>query len=247
MSVMFTTKYQLCTLMLVLLVLSACSKKSTTTENGEFIIKASIENLRDGTKVLLKKQKNNTTITIDSTLAKNEQFEFKGSLESPVMFGIFIDSIRGGLFPLVESGSIRIAAHQDSLNMATITGSKLNDELQQFKEGSQKIVSKINDLFIQIQKARSENDLSEINEINNKMRAINDENTRYSIDYTKNNPNSFVSSIILQDLLRMPEIDLEEVRSIYSSFSEDVKKSEYSKSIFDFLASRTTVQNDSIK
>ena len=105
-------------------------------------------------------------------------------------------------------------------------GSKLNDELEKFKEGSEKIVNKINDLFIQIQKARAENDLETINDINNKMRAINDENTRYSLDYAKNNPNSFVSSIILHSLLRIPEVDKNEIESTYINFSDDVKKSE---------------------
>ncbi len=226
--------------------LFSCNTKSDALVDGDFYIKVKITNLIDGTKIVLKKQENNATVSIDSTVANNGEFEFKGSIENPAMFGIFIDSIKGGLFPLVERGSITITAHRDSLYTASIKGSELNDELQQFKEGSQKIVSKINDLFIQIQKARSENDLGKINEINDKMKAINDENTQYSLDYAKNNPDSFVSSIILQSLLRIPEIDINEVRSIYSNFSHGVKKSEYSKNIFTFLESET-VQKDNIK
>ncbi len=243
---MTTIKHQLYLLVLIFAALLSCTKKPNTTKDGHYKISATIENLSDGTKILLRKQKDDTTITIDSTVALNGQFEFQGRIQTPAMFGIFIDGIRGGIFPLVEDGSINITAHSDNLKASTISGSKLNDELQQFKEGSQKIVSKINDLFPQIQKARFNNDLSKINEINNKMRAINNENTRYSLDYAKNNPNSFVSSVILQDLLRIPEVDINEVKNIYSNFSEDVKKSEYSKNIYRFLLSRTEAQKDSI-
>jgi len=224
-------------LLIILLFATSCNKTSSHKTNDDFHIKVAIDDLSDGTKVVLKKQESNATISIDSTTVYQNKFEFKGNLETPAMFGIFIDSLRGGLFPLVESGTISITAHKDSLYTPTIVGSKLNDELQKFKEGSQKIVSKISDLFIQIQKARSENDLQKINDINAKMRAINDENTQYSLNYAKNNPNSFVSSIILQSLLRIPELDLNEVRSIHNSFSEDVKRSEYSKNILAFLES----------
>jgi len=60
--------------------------------------------------------------------------------------------------------------------------------------------------------------------------------------YKKNNPNSFVSSIILQSLLRIPEIDRNEVESIYANFSDDVKKSEYAKNISIFLKSTKSIQ-----
>ena len=230
----------------LLIVIASCGPKSSKIEENTFQMKLTVTNLTDGTKILLKKQEGQTTITIDSTLSKNGTFEFKGTIETPQMFGIFIDSIQGGLFPLIESGITTITVHKDSLFNPKITGSKLNDELEIFKEGSEKIVNKINDLFIQIQKARAENDLETITEINEKMRAINDENTRYSLDYAKNNPSSFISSVVLQSVLRIPEIDVTEVESIYNSFSSDVQKSEYSKNISRYLQANVSIQKDSI-
>ena len=234
------------TLLTLLLLISSCNEKSNEISDGDFHLKVTIKDLPDGTKVVLKKQEKNATVLIDSTISNKGKFEFKGSIDIPEMFGIFIDSIRGGIFPLVESGSIEITAHRDSLFTPVITGSKLNDELQKFKEGSQKIVNKINGLFTQMQRARGENDLEKIKELNSKMRAINNENTQYSLNYAKNNPNSFVSSIILQSLLRIPEIDINEVRNIYTSFSEDVKKSSYSEIIFEFLES-SSPQKERVK
>jgi len=242
---MSTTKFYIYSIILSLILLSSCNSKSGKKQESNFTIKVKLENVEDGTKVLLKKQESNTTITIDSTTAKNGIFEFKGYTETPAMYGIFIENTKGRILSLVESGTVTITADKNSLQNAVITGSKLNDELKKFKEGSEKIVNKINDLFIQIQKARSENDLEKINEISDKMRAINDENTRYSLDYAKNNSESFVSSIVLQSLLRIPDVDIKEVESIYINFSKDVKKGEYAKNIYNHIQSYTN-KKDSI-
>jgi len=230
-----------------IILLYSCNSKSDEIKEGEFLLNVTITNLKDGTKILLKKQEENNTIVVDSTLAKNGKFSFKGAIETPSMYGIFIDSIQGGIYPLVESGTTSITAHKDSIFSPRITGSKLNEELDSFKLGSQKIVNKINDLFIQIQKARAENDLETINSINDKMRAINDENTQYTLNYAKNNPDSFVSSIVLQSVLRIPDVETKEIQNIYSNFSEEVKKSEYAKSVARFLQANQITKKDSIK
>ncbi len=231
---------------LIITLLYSCNSKSDTVKEGNYTIKITITGLADNSKIVLKRQEGQATITIDSTLSKNGYFEFNGNIETPQMYGVFIDSIQGGLFPLIESGITTITAHKDSLFNPQITGSKLNDDLEKFKEGSEKIVNKINDLFIQIQKARAENDLETITEINQKMRAINDENTKYSLAYAKNNPSSFISSIVLQSVLRIPDIDVTEVESIYNDFAVDVKQSEYSKNISRYLQANISIQKDSI-
>lgn len=242
---MSISKFYIYAIPLLLILFSSCHSKSDKKQDSNFTLKVKITDVADGTKIWLKKQESNTTITIDSTIAKNGTFEFNGYSNTPTMYGIFIDSTKGRILSLVESGTITITAEKNGLHNAIITGSKLNDELKKFKDGSEKIVNKINDLFIQIQKARSENDLDKINEINNKMRAINDENTRYSLDYAKNNPKSFVSSIVLQSLLRIPDVDIKEIESIYINFSEDIKKGEYAKNIYNHIQTNTN-KKDSI-
>ena len=230
---------------LLVIVFAACQNKPNNSIDQNFTIKVSIEDIPNNTMVWLKKQENNIPITIDSTVTKNGTFELKGNVEVPSIYGIFIDSLEGGIFPIVEKGILTITAHKDSLFNAQITGSKLNEELDNFKAGSQKIVSKINELFPEFQKARTENDLEKIEELNAKMRGINDENTDYSLNYAKNNPDSHISAIVLNSLLRMPNLEKDSISIIYSNFSEEVKKSEFSKNISKYLEAVTS-QTDSI-
>ena len=230
---------------ILILIIYSCQNKSTSFSDDNYFIKGDITALSNKTKVLLKKQENGITISIDSTFSENGKFEFSGIIETPAMYGIFIDSIKGGIYPLVESGTITINAHKDSLYNPRVSGTKLNNELNVFKEGSKKIVDKINDLFPEFQKARAENDVEKIDQINAEMKAINDENTTYSLNYTKNNPDSYISAMILQSLLRMPDMNPEKAKLIYTNFSDEVKKSDFSKSIKNYIE-RDMVQKDSI-
>ena len=230
---------------MLILVICSCQKKSTNFSDDNYFIKGNITALSNNTKIVLKKQENATTVSIDSTFSENGKFEFTGAIKIPAMYGIFIDSLKGGIYPLVESGTITISAHKDSLYNAQVSGTKLNNELNVFKEGSKKIVDKISDLFPEFQKARAENNVERIDQINAKMKAINDENTAYSLNYTKNNSNSYISAMILQSLLRMPDMNPEKAKLIYNNFSDEVKKSDFSKSIKNYIE-RDIDQKDSI-
>ena len=226
-------------------IITSCQNKKENSSEENYLIEGDIIALNNNTKILLKKQENGATITLDSTFSENGKFQFTGAIESPGMYGIFIDSIKGGIYPLVENGTILIKAHKDSLYKAEVSGTKLNDELNDFKEGSKKIVDQINDLFPQFQKARAENDAEKIDKINAEMKAINDENTAYSLNYAKNNPESFISAMILQSLLRMPDMSPERAKDIFNTFSEEVKKSDFSKNIKNYIE-QDIAQKDSI-
>ena len=232
-------------ILILILIIGSCQKKSTNISENNYFIKGDITALSNNTKVILKKQENGATISIDSTFSENGKFEFTGVIDSPAMYGVFIDSIKGGIYPLVESGTITINAHIDSLYNPHISGTKLNNELNEFKEGSKKIVDKISDLFPEFQKARAENNVEKIDRINAEMKAINDENTTYSLNYTKNNPDSYISAMILQSLLRMPDMNPDKAKGIFNTFSEEVKKSDFSKNIKKYI-DHDMSQKDSI-
>jgi len=74
---------------LLCVLLYSCNEKSDAISKGEFLLDISIIDLADNTKVVLKKQENNTTVSVDSGYTKNGTIQFRGSIESPSLFGIF--------------------------------------------------------------------------------------------------------------------------------------------------------------
>ncbi len=215
--------------------LYSCKKNFSETITKNYTINGKILKNLNKKKVFLKIQEKGNTIIIDSTILKNGEFEFKGKLEKPEVFGIFIDSIKGAIGLFMENSTITIQVNKDSLSSSNISGSSTHDEYLNFLKKSKKITSKITIIFPEFQKARSENNAEELKAINKRMQAINNENTQFTLGYAKQNPDSYVSAYALYSVLKISSIEKDSISKIYTNFSDYVKKGDYSKQIEQFL------------
>ena len=196
-----------------------------------YTINITFEDIENTIKLEMKKQENSTTILIDSTFTLNGKATFKGNIDFPEVYGIFITDQEQGIFPIVEKGTINIRTNISDLSNTQISGTKLNDQLNKYKDESKKISSQMNEFFHEFQKARSENDDEKLIEINRQMQAINFKKDLHSLNFVRNNPNSFVASMVLYSLVNNNEISKDTIAKLYSKLSKDVKKSEFSKNI----------------
>ena len=56
------------------------------------------------------------------------------------------------------------------------------------------------------------------------MRAINEENTGFALQYAKQNPDSYISALALQSVLSVPSINKDTIAKIYHQFFRLCKK-----------------------
>lgn len=207
---------------------SSCKNEKKEELTNNFNIKINISGAEKNTKVFLKKQKDGISIKLDSTEIKNEKAEFIGNINSPEVYGIFIEGISQGVFPIIEKGTIKVNINTNDMLSNKIYGSPLNKQLNDFKNEARSIAAKMNNLFHEFQKARAENNSKKLNEINKKMEVINNELTKYKIDFVTNNSDSFVASMVLFSLANENLISKETTQMLYNKLSEEVKKSEFS-------------------
>ena len=222
-------------LLIFMLLFVSCRNSERKNYNTGFSLKGTIEKSLNGKKVLLKTQEKELLTVLDSTRIKNGTFEFTGNIDKPEVFGIFIDSITEAIGLFMENTTITIEANIKNLSTSKITGSQTNDDYLDFVKESNKIISKMNILFPEFQKARAENDAEKLEEINKKIQAINDRNTAFILRYARLNSESYVSAVALQSILRIPSIDKDSIANIYDNFSDYVKKGDYSKEIEEYL------------
>lgn len=227
--------------LLILFILSSCKKNRGTESRNQFILNISLLKAKDNLKLILKKQEGYLSISLDSTLVKNQKATFKGNIESVTIYGIFIEGYKEGIYPIIEKGTITIKADVRDLSNAQISGTKLNNQLAAYKIKSKEISSKMNVLFHDFQKARAENNSKKLEHINQQMQKINKEKNTYSINFIVNNTNSFVASMVLHSLLINGDLPSTKIASLYNSLSMEVKNSQFSKDILYEL------QLDSIK
>ncbi|HSC40347.1 MAG TPA: DUF4369 domain-containing protein, partial [Chitinophagaceae bacterium] len=69
---------------------------------------------------------------IDSVLAKNGRFTFKGVITEPMFYVLRLPGQNGGKGFFLEPGNIRITGHKDSLYNATVEGSGSQKEFEEW-------------------------------------------------------------------------------------------------------------------
>ncbi|GEM_PF-1026492 len=218
-----------------LFLLISCKNDLKHNYSKGFYLEGNIKNVNDNRKVYLKIQESNTIIPLDSAIIKNGKFIFNGIIERPVVYGVYIDSLQGVIGLFMENDSIRIDVDTNNLSNSKITGSKLNEQYLDFIKRSNQIVSKMNVHFPIFQKARSENNVEKLNEINKKMRAINSENTQFALKYAKTHPDSYIAAFALHSVLNDDTIPKDTIANIYNNFSEYVKKGDFAIEILFYI------------
>jgi len=231
-------------LALIICFFLACKEESSSSLTNNYTIRGTISQIDDGKGVYLKAQENGILVTIDSTIIENGSFEFTGSIDRPIVYGIFVDSLKDAVGLFMENKKITIDVYKDSLASSKVNGSRTNDEYLDFVKRSNQIISKMNVLFPVFQKARAENDVEKLREINNKMQEISNENTAFMLTYAKQHPDSYIGAMALQSVIRIPSIHRDTILKIYNNFSNYVKSGEFAIETALFL--ETPIKQDSI-
>ena len=226
-------------ILLVITILSSC--KTNKDDKNNFQIDVSIQDIPNGRKAILKKQVNRKIVNLDTAIVKDGKFSFKGNIKEPLIFGIFIDSIKkGGLFPFTGIGDhITIEAYKDSLVKSKISGSKLHDELTRLRKKRDELSNKTKKFLPEFQKANraKPKDTATINSINKKVKAIRDEMVLNDWNYVKSHPKSYVTPLVFNGLMTNPKFK-DSVKIVFDSFDDKIKKSDLAKPIknyFDFI------------
>ena len=222
-------------LILLTLSLISCQKNKKDNYKDGYVISGSIESGLNGNMVFLKTRENKKIKVLDSTFIKNGVFKFQGKIDRPIVYGLYIEDTKDAIGVFMENDTIYIEAYKDSLSKSIITGTKTHDDYLEFIKQSNYIVSKMNHLFPIFQKARAENNAEKLEEINTQMRAINEENTRFALQYAKQHPDSYISALALQSVLTIPTIDKDTIAKIYNNFSDYVKKGDFAIEIAQYL------------
>ena len=109
--------------------ISACQMGERS--GGSFSISGNLQGLDNGSAVI-KRRVDGNWINLDSAQISNGQFTLKGSLDMPEMCYIFVSDTLQPIRVFVENTDIIIRAKADSIRYAEITGSAIQDELDEY-------------------------------------------------------------------------------------------------------------------
>jgi len=209
------------------------NNSSAITSSG-FELNGKLENFYPQ-KVYLNKIIENSIYPIDSSNVIDNTFKFKGIVEFPERFGLTFENYSAISVIILENSKFEVFINAENINDPIISGSELNTKLNQYKVNSKNIFKKIEYLFPQFQKARLENDVKKLSDIEVEMKKIETEFINFSYNYIIQNKESYLAAMILRDQLKSKNIDTIRVKNTYKVLSGEIKKAPDAEIISSFL------------
>lgn len=205
--------------------LFSCNKE---TNSDGYQVSGTIDSIQDGVKVFIETPDNQGgVIAIDTAFVKDGKFEFKGNAKEIEIAYLQIEDLQGKIPFVLENQKITITAYKDSLQASKIGGSYNNDELTKFNkefENFQKKVVKFqeehSDAFMAAQQA---NDTEAMTKISEDYMVLEKEFTVFTNEYTTENPNSFVTLMLLAQMANNPDADFSKVKADAEALSPELK------------------------
>ncbi|MDO9037998.1 MAG: DUF4369 domain-containing protein [Lutibacter sp.] len=198
-------------------------KEADSNKNG-FVLKGTLKSALSD-KVYLSKITGNDIHPVDSAKIENNNFVFQGIVEHPERFFLSFENSSTAVIFIVENTNFEIFIDPDQMEEPVIKGSELNTKLLEYKLASKKIFKKIDYLFPKFQKARLENDVKKLDKVGNELKQIESEFTDFSYNFIKNNSDSYIAAMVLNDQLKSTTVDTLRITNAYKLLSEEVKKS----------------------
>lgn len=214
-------------------------------KDNEFLISGTANGIENGKKVFIEVQTETGTLAKDTAVVTDGKFELKGIAEEIDLGFIRIENEQINLPLILEEGKIEINIVKDSLHKSTLGGTPNNDKFQKFNTESRAISEKVakfeKDNGPEMQKAQMSNDTVTINKLLKEYKKFQNEMNDYSKKFIKENPDAYLSVLLLENFLMRQYLTPEEIKSYFEGLDKDVKETKSGKKIKTALDSMTAI------
>ncbi|HEX2922362.1 MAG TPA: TlpA disulfide reductase family protein [Bacteroidales bacterium] len=211
---------------------------SCSSKDG-YTIKGKIEGA-DNITFYLQKREAGKAVIIDSAVSKKGSFTMKGGeIEYPQIVQIIAGDTKKRTSFYLENSNITIKGTLDSIQVAKVTGSKTNDEYQQFLDSYTKLADKVVALYSEYQAAGRSGDKEKIAGIEKQAEEIENEMINLQKEFINNNPSSYVTPSFLASLA--DSMEPSETEEMISKLDTALLKTQEMIAVQEMLKAQKTV------
>ena len=210
-----------------ILVVSLIALLASCEEDQGYMVSGTVENAKEGQKVFVSElnDSNTQTIPVDTVVVKNGKFELDlPEKERPVISFITLEGARGNVLYIADNTLIDFHIYPDSLYASTVTGGEDNEVLYDYLGTIRTSNKKMNDTRMAMRDAFTAQDSVQLASLQETQKQIADEDKVNKEELVKNNPNSIVSVMVLQDMVNTRQYTAKELRELYDNLSPEVKE-----------------------
>ncbi len=216
---------------LLVLFFTQCNNQDSKMVQSGFTVNGKITGLDSG-KVILQKYVEGKWKKLDSTQLKKGTFTFKGKADNPEMLYLSFPGKKHPLGFFSENTLITIEAQADSLTDAKISGSKINNEYQAFKDSTDRFEKRQQQLYAHYMKAQQNQDPALIKQIESQYETVYNNENEFMKNYAWAHNKSIVSPFIIVRNLSY-SLEYQQLDSFLQHLDKSLSNSVYYKQIQD--------------
>ncbi|SFU71259.1 Thiol-disulfide isomerase or thioredoxin [Pustulibacterium marinum] len=203
------------------------------TKSNEYQIAGDAPGLKDGAKLVLSEQDSlGRPKSIDTAVVKDGKFKFTGtSNETKLGFLSLLNNRRGSAPIILEGGDITVEFNKDTIIKSVIKGTPNNDDFAKVLNKMSAVSDSINGMKDEMRELSQNKNFDGIKVLQEKRQAYQEELSNYEINFSKENPDSYVSILLLEKNLMMQKDEFDKLASIFDNLNNDLKNSEKGKKL----------------
>ena len=215
-----------------------CSSGST-----EYTLNGTID-LEDGQSVLLLGVDDESQLMpIDTVKVEAGTFSFSGSAKYPEMHYLNFEGVRSLLPLVIEPGIITVQVIKDSIQNASVRGTKSNLDVSQFLEEVSTFNMALREISFELRNAMLRKDSLNIYDLQDQYDNMLAKLTDFELSYINDNPDSYVSSLILEQQITSGQIDSAEAQILFDQLNGYIKKTRSGQNIQKLLNPEESQEN----
>ena len=221
------------TFLLLVFIIISCGKK----KSYELIVTT---DLGDGKSAyLIEIDQNNQPATIDTAIIEKGTIQFNRKIDYPSNSFLQIEDYPQYFLFIAEQGKITMEIKKDDLPHFTLGGTYSNIGLNTYKNDIESFRSSLESIGNEGYEAQSSGDSVLLEDLYDQYYDIEKKIIQYDIDFVKDNPESFLSLLILQSHSLTKTIPNDSLLNLYDQLSSKIKKGSVNKQVSDALGIRT--------
>lgn len=215
-------------LILFTLFLYSCS-------NSSFTINGTVD-LENGKEVyLVGLDENNQPQPLDTLTVTEGVFSYEGVRDIPEMHYIFFEGVRDVLPVVLEPGSISVEVYKDSIRTSRVRGTVSNDDFSRYRKESMIYIEELMGIQNEMRNAMIAKDSLMLTDLQEQFQDMRDDLQAFEVSFVGGNPKSYISALILQQLLSNQAITEAEGKALFEGLSSSVKETKSGQNISELL------------
>ena len=212
----------------VFLIMTGCE------DDKGYYISGTVDGLENGKKVFLSELNGQTRSpqVVDTAIVENGKFELDlENKDLPVLSFLRFEGVNGNMIFISENERLDFNINKDSIRTSTVSGGKENKALFEYLNHLKELNRRMQNIQQEMRAAMVERDTAKMASLRDTQSELKDNDRNFKEELFSRNKDTYLSVMLLSDMLGAKSHTAAEVREFYAEISDRIKNTPIAKDL----------------